>query len=987
MAQPKLFLGASFEDFLEEAVLPWFKDVEKAWVSPLGHIVVVPDRTYSFFLKSKLLLLNKSFAGVYFWTPQDCRRYLAGFLKPSPNILSRENLHLLMSIAAESCITTTDESHQMVASSIMSHPSELIKCVDNVLSVGSDISAIEGDALKPILSEFSELVKSSQLELVQNVDFRLKHFFETPQPVFQNLLLIGFSGSQWPLWNILQASVHASRTATICLSQPRTIAEICDQAWIGSWEEIFQCSANVVSSGIDPSTKPFVTQIQKLESKELNTNQKNIESSSKILFRIGQNLREQALVIFLQAVDFLKDGASRLGIVFPSQGALSREVASLLSEHKIIFNDSLGFTVPKPSLHDLFCKWIDYEKKPGFKTFFPFLKNVFEINELPFPFLKIETTLKKAFNDVLVDDLNVISAYLIQLPNSEAVEIGKWLKDRVTLPQKASLPEWIEIMSPILTGYGLSAYAALLRQRSLGLEKGIVAQFSKDIFLKWILEVVETPRRGRGPFGSHPFAKVHLLTYTQAENQSWSHLILTSQNDTQWPPVFEDSGFFPHQSIQALNAKSMQTGSQGEGHIAVRKDKGLFLSAADQRAIAQRQFYNLIESVDEKVALTAAWSEEKEGTRSLGPNHLLSKLYYVDNGLTLNKSEWDRLSESSSEWIQKSWIGENKTLPEFSHIRQVFEIRRNSQKAFGEYEFSFKERPSKTFILGCKDWGTVLSSPALVWMKTFLGTSDTAFNVDEDRWKLITGEWIHRWLKSGIDSEGKGICLLSSQKQLLQNLERTARSFRKNVEFAFQEASLSLPMWWNAAWEEVLWKARKLVDQLKSLEHWKYAYSEWQLPKGLKLEQEAKTLHLKGRLDLLLSNHDSDFNNREVMIIDFKTGSEKDLTIENIRKGNGVQIVLYGLGLQKLGSKSVSMAFITMDRKESKVISLEDLEVFEDIKSGLFQMQSSGIFGMIEEVRPEFSFGKRFPFAILPIDTDVLKSKWKLTHSFLSHVS
>jgi len=43
-------------------------------------------------------------------------------------------------------------------------------------------------------------------------------------------------------------------------------------------------------------------------------------------------------------------------------------------------------------------------------------------------------------------------------------------------------------------------------------------------------------------------------------------------------------------------------------------------------------------------------------------------------------------------------------------------------------------------------------------------------------------------------------------------------------------------------------------------------------------------------------------------------------------------------------------------------------------------MQETGVFGMLEAVRPEYGFAPAYPLATLAVDFDLLKEKWRVTH-------
>jgi hypothetical protein len=59
---------------------------------------------------------------------------------------------------------------------------------------------------------------------------------------------------------------------------------------------------------------------------------------------------------------------------------------------------------------------------------------------------------------------------------------------------------------------------------------------------------------------------------------------------------------------------------------------------------------------------------------------------------------------------------------------------------------------------------------------------------------------------------------------------------------------------------------------------------------------------------------------------------------------------------------------------------LADVLVQKDFWSELHRMQETGVFGMLGPVHADFGFVEKYPLATLPIDTDLLKEKWVLTH-------
>src|SRR4030095_3447254 len=61
--------------------------------------------------------------------------------------------------------------------------------------------------------------------------------------------------------------------------------------------------------------------------------------------------------------------------------------------------------------------------------------------------------------------------------------------------------------------------------------------FSKSSYLRWLRELLGAPTLGRDDLGSHPYARVHLLAYGNAQGQPWSHLIFAGFYDGAWPAL------------------------------------------------------------------------------------------------------------------------------------------------------------------------------------------------------------------------------------------------------------------------------------------------------------------------------------------------------------------------------------------------------------------------------------------------------------------
>src|SRR4029077_8667540 len=87
----------------------------------------------------------------------------------------------------------------------------------------------------------------------------------------------------------------------------------------------------------------------------------------------------------------------------------------------------------------------------------------------------------------------------------------------------------------------------------------------------------------------------------------------------------------------------------------------------------------------------------------------------------------------------------------------AFNARRDSSKPAGEYDFAL--RPNESYrpvpTLSVTDLQRMLSSPAIIWMKRYLGVEapeDVA-----NPWAATTGKWVHHWLANIIETRNRKI--------------------------------------------------------------------------------------------------------------------------------------------------------------------------------------------------------------------------------------
>src|SRR5260370_14734777 len=145
--------------------------------------------------------------------------------------------------------------------------------------------------------------------------------------------ITGFDGAHWGDWFLLRAVVELAENTTIVLEEPRENFSDIDLCWIGSWEEV----CGEAQRALKPARPLGDSLFSEMEMRG------GAETATRFDFLIGTNLSEQAEAITRQCVRYLADEkCTRLGLIFPSGGALPRLVANSLERLEIPHNDGLA---------------------------------------------------------------------------------------------------------------------------------------------------------------------------------------------------------------------------------------------------------------------------------------------------------------------------------------------------------------------------------------------------------------------------------------------------------------------------------------------------------------------------------------------------------------------------------------------------------------------------------------------------------------------
>ena len=951
-------------------VLPWLEKVaQSAAQRPRATAVLVPLRADAYHLKARALDAGRALCGVHFLTPGELRERLIRHLAWPLRVPLREHLRLLLATAAERAGER--------AGGIAAAPDQLLKAIDLIGGGGWDFAEAGPAKLRPVVAEFQRLLKGAGFAMIHDADRALLAAVPSAPPLFAELLVTGFNALHWPLWPLLETAVRAAESATVCLTDPRDESQDLDAAWVGTWEETFGAAQPVAEEIASP-----LTDLLRLPETPAERTAREAAPAPEVSFLVGHDTAEQARAIVAQALHFLADPAcTRIGVLFPAADALSRRVAALLAEHGVPHHDGLAHRAPGPLEDAAWSSWLALQESPRLPALLRFLATRTEQGFAGLEAAQVADDLQRVYQELLLDDLAVIAAYLARHSRRHrAPALAAALDALPFLPERAPLAGMTERTGAIFRELGWTPRAEEMERLAADWRGARTLVVSRRPWLRWLGETLVSWRTERAAAGAHPYSRLHLLPYAQAESQAWTHLIAAGLNEGQWPPALEDAGFLGEEEIDALNrrlaalnTRAATQGRQGEGHVAVQPGRAFCLGPAQRRALAARQFFNTLESARVAVAVTAQLHDEAAPERQFNPGEFFTRLYFCARGRAVAHDTMSALRHETARWLAAGGLWKT-TAPDLDPVqptRRAYAARRAAGQPFGEYEFALRTPPQPPLRLAAKRWEEALASPAEVWLAAVLGVAASGGD-DETPWALAQGNWVHDWLRALVRAApAQTFAPLPAPAEVPARVRAAASAFRQRVAGVLTGCRRPLPDWWASAWEQALGIALPLAASVAAVAGRTHTAAEWKFD-DTAIPIAGGALHIRGRIDLLLT---TSATLDDAWLVDFKTGQRQGLSLANLAGGDGVQLALYALALRAAGARAVGLSLLTPGAQlDAPQLTLAGLW------RGLWQMQESGVFGMRGALREEYGHRGAYPLATLAIDAEILAEKWALTH-------
>jgi len=476
MTQRAFLLAPDFDTLWEAELRSRFEAAfGEAWKNQKPTIVVTPSRSLGFLIRARAVESGLDSAGVFFWTPGQCRRYLFDWFSDLPQRLLPENLRLLLGMIAQ------EASDDPVGRSIASDPGPLLESIESLIQAGWDpgehLPGAFGEIARRFLARLAreKMLTSAQAErwILERIEAANRQGQPIPSRI-ESLFLVGFTGCHWPLVPVLRSLASLSESSLLaCMG---AVDNSPDHDWRLHWQSIL--------GPIQLAVRGFLKDPEPVET----------------TFRIGATIRQQAEVIALQAVEFLaREDCTRLGILFPGKGPLARETSVRLQEWGIPLEDDLGYSEPAKPEDDSWAAWLALQRDWQMSLLLKFMNSSpavqfwFEERSESIP-----KALNEAFGEAMTEDLSILTQFLFQSESPEHRAVAEALLEWPRLPEEAPLEDFFALTRDALSKWEDANRPRALRDKAAFLTpERFPEPIRRELFLKWLEEAAPARREFR----------------------------------------------------------------------------------------------------------------------------------------------------------------------------------------------------------------------------------------------------------------------------------------------------------------------------------------------------------------------------------------------------------------------------------------------------------------------------------------------------------
>jgi len=946
----ELLLARHADTAWRGAIRPW---LEAGRGRLTRSYVVVATRGQAQGLKQRCVVENLALLGVEFLSPGLARQKWLSLIPAKP-ALGRELLlfELRVAIAQRLQLLEPGDTDQGLLKSLQSDAERALDDCDELLRAGFGPTDFERPMLKEVFGQLAARVDELGYGLGarQSEQAALAPVAGDAQKIGGRLLVYGLTAEAWGEFFNVAAFARRFDEITVVLPEPefrgrRTL----DESWIEVWQTLLGTNALPLDALPPSQSCEYVAswwggtaQSEPGDGGEL--------PPPRVL--VGATQTDEMHLVADEVVRLLNADAGEIAVVFPKADAAHTHLVRLLTEREVLFVDLLP-GVGAPSLEtQLQRALLAFYEKGGRLEELLALWPLLRASGLT----EVSTGAARDVCSRLFDErqTHAVSAYAETLASRSRPE-WKEVNRIISL----LLPLW---PAELTLADAVSRFQAVCERLVLALPGGWVslAKFAEretrvlpaaEIFLLLASFLPEkTQAIGLARTG---FARVTLTTRRRAEGLAWSHVIFTESNAGIWPQRQSSSGWLTDEQRAALNLRS-------------RFSLGVY--GADDRAwLEKRGYAALARDTATQVVFSAALADDAAPETTLAPNSWLERvLWRTDVARGDIQAAFERLAVTAPRCERAtnadSWLA-------------VWNSRRDATRAFDNYFLSVDPARIKPEQLSARLMESAVADPAELWFGAVLKAARVEWGPLMRSRKRSLGQLAHRVVAAALRGEvAEGV--------FFEKPARAEVDGRLKMELERFRAMWPADRFWDSFHAALEHTCGLLLENLFLLQTGRFMATELRLPAGVlvPLGMDGGNLAVTGRMDVVFRDR-ADWLGAEVVVVDFKTGSDPFLSAERMgKKGASLQLGVYLAAMRALGAQSGRVWMLKPEHGGVAVMEMSELDQALLPLDQIARHLASGHYGALTPDKSVHApSGFTWPLACAPVPEAVLAEKFAAT--------
>ncbi|MDR1890924.1 MAG: PD-(D/E)XK nuclease family protein [Puniceicoccales bacterium] len=624
-----------------------------------------------------------------------------------------------------------------------------------------------------------------------------------------------------------------------------------------------------------------------------------------VKFQVHDTIYDEVEATFKQILKLLsRDTSVRVGVCFKDNRAVQLPMlVGKLEEFGLSYCDAIG-QHRKPAMHEtILALWGDWQMRRDVPSFCRFCAELLANNLIERKqFDQIISHLSSLQGECLSDNFDILLEFanIRNIHSFDVVERYDMHGSKIFF--KNFYQKFTDAFGDILPPEMVETLA--------NQSNGVIGEkiFLKKNLVKYFVEF--TTSKGQD-FTLNSQANVVLININSAHKQDFTHMFVVGMTAADFD-ISGENYWLPDDTIDRINGHAITRSTSGDPIVGYSNN---YLLTSQERKYLRRAMFEIL---CKRCELTLSYALKNYSCDLVEqePAKIFTEIFRSSQKEFYSNEQENLLLKSANDAmvrLQRDGLSD-EDIGSIEKCAISYAARHDLSQSIHDYCFAMDPR----LKYSCGGLERLLQNPCVGFYDAVLKLPTMPWNSKFFDKKITLGSFTHEFLQI---FEARNTFIRKHSPDIFhKNIQSRSNRIRKEIAQACAAADADIPIDFSRTVDLATILTKRLVDKLFSMPNWESFRSEYSLPADLIVKIRDEELRLSGRLDFIISNgnpRDANHFDADTVIIDFKTGSNVEMTERNVKwhmeRYSGLQLFLYGIALKTLGCKTIKILILKPD--------------------------------------------------------------------------